>query len=107
KGSMPVVGSHRPMTYPRRTSQAARYCRAPPRLYSYSIWAGGPGAEGGGGGQRRRTWILVFSSALRMWSLGPKDSPAQVPSYKSRIGQAFSAKRGSRGKIQDLYRRDS
>ena len=31
KGSIPVVGSHRPMTYSRRTSQAARYRRAPPR----------------------------------------------------------------------------
>src|SRR4029450_2374547 len=37
-GAMPVVGSHRPITCPRRTSHAARYCRAPPRSYSVSIY---------------------------------------------------------------------
>jgi hypothetical protein len=51
-----------------------------------------------------RAWMLVFSSALRMWSLGPRGWPCQVPAYKSRIGPAFSAKWGSRGKIQYLYR---
>jgi hypothetical protein len=29
---MPVDASHRPLTIPRRTSQAAKYCRAPPAL---------------------------------------------------------------------------
>src|ERR671930_1620523 len=44
---MPVVGSHRPITYPRRTSHAARYCSAPPRSYSCSMRARRPGAGAG------------------------------------------------------------
>ena len=48
--------------------------------------------------------MLVFSSALRMWSLGPRGWPCQRPAYRSRIGSAFSAKCGSRGKIPYLYR---
>src|SRR5215813_9390497 len=48
--------------------------------------------------------MLVFSSALRTWSLGPRHWPCHVPAYRSRIGPAFSAKWASRGKIQDLYR---
>src|SRR5712691_2974009 len=48
--------------------------------------------------------MLVFSSALRTWSLGPRNWPCHVPPYRSRIGPAFSAKAGSRGKIQYLYR---
>src|SRR5438093_4135643 len=104
KGAMPVFGSHRPSTYPRRTSQAARYCKAPPRLYSFSIEAGRPIAGGREGWQRMRAWMLVFSSALRTWSLGPRNWPCHLPAYRSRIGPAFSAKWGSRGKIQYLYR---
>jgi hypothetical protein len=103
-GSMPVVGSHRPMTYPRRTSHAARYGSAPPRSYAFSMRADRPGAGGRAGWQRRRAWMLVFSSALRIWSLGPRGLPCQGPAYTSRIGPAFSATWGSRGKIQDLYR---
>ena len=52
---------------------------------------------------RARAWMLVFSSALRTWSPGPRGWPCQVPAYRSRIGPAFSAKRGSRGKIQYWY----
>src|SRR5919108_1356277 len=48
--------------------------------------------------------MLVFSSALRMWSLGPRGWPCQRPPYRSRIGPALSTKWGSRGKIQYLYR---
>src|SRR5262245_41112363 len=47
--------------------------------------------------------MLVFSSALRMWSLGPKGWPRQKPAYRSRIGPAFSANCGSRGKIRYSY----
>src|SRR6266568_8322224 len=103
-GAIPVVGSHRPLTHPRRTSQAARYCRAPPRSYSFSIEAGRPGAGDREGWQRIRAWMLVCSSALRTWSLGPRNWPCHWPAYRSRIGPAFSAKWGSRGKIQYLYR---
>src|SRR5262252_5064395 len=92
------------MTYPRRTSQAARYCRAPLHSYSFSIEAARPGAGGRAGWQRRRAWMLVFSSALRMWSLGPRGTPCHMPAYRSRIGPALAAKWGSRGKIQYLYR---
>ena len=35
-GSIPVLASQRPMTRPCWTSQAARYCNAPPRSYSAS-----------------------------------------------------------------------
>src|SRR5215813_13824722 len=48
--------------------------------------------------------MLVFSSALRIWSRGPSGWPCQVPAYRSRIGPALATKWGSRGKIQDLYR---
>lgn len=48
--------------------------------------------------------MLVFSSALRMWSLGPRGWPCQLPAYQSSIGPAFAANRGSRGKLQSLYR---
>src|SRR6266536_683779 len=38
-GTIPVCSSHRPNTRARWTSHAARYCRAPPRLYSCSnLW---------------------------------------------------------------------
>ena len=50
-GSMPVLASHRPMTSPSWTSQAARYCNAPPRSYSASTAA----APTGGRPERRVT----------------------------------------------------
>src|SRR6266446_3562684 len=50
-----------------------------------------------------RAWMLVFSSALRTWSLGPRHWPCHLPAYRSKMGPAFSAKWGSRGKIQYLY----
>jgi hypothetical protein len=48
--------------------------------------------------------MLVFSSALMMWSLGPSSRPSHWPAYRSMTTPALSAKRGSRGKIQCLYR---
>ena len=58
--SIPVFSSHRPRTRPRRTSQAARYCKAPPRLYSCSTRIGRPGA----GRQRRVTSDAGLNAGL-------------------------------------------
>ncbi len=62
-GSMPVAGSQRPKTLARWTSQAARYCSAPPRVYSNSVRGGRRGAAGRLGWRRIRAWMEVFSSA--------------------------------------------
>src|SRR5512135_470238 len=48
--------------------------------------------------------MLVFSSALMMWSSGPRRRPCHSPAWRSGITPAFSANRGSRGKIQCSYR---
>ena len=53
---------------------------------------------------RRRAWMLVFSSAEITKSPGPSGWPSQWPWYRSRIGPAFWAKRGSRGKIHVRWR---
>src|SRR5215210_4765925 len=100
KGALPVVASQRPITPPRRTSQAARYASAPPRSYSCSTRAGWCGPGGVVGWRRTRAWMLVFSSALRMQSSGCNRWPSQYPSYRSSTRPAFAAKSGSRGKSQ-------
>src|SRR5437870_11904821 len=64
KGSMPVWASQRPKTLARCTSQAARYCRAPPRSYSCSTLMAREAAAGRVGWHRQRAWMEVFSSAL-------------------------------------------
>jgi hypothetical protein len=48
--------------------------------------------------------MLVFSSELMMKSLLLRGLFSQKPAYRSRTRPAFSAKRGSRGKIQYSYR---
>jgi hypothetical protein len=63
-GSIPAEGSQRPNALARCTSQAARYCSAPPRLYSNSVRGGRPGAAGSEACRRIRAWMEVFSSAL-------------------------------------------
>src|SRR4051794_24039079 len=62
------------------------------------------GPVGKVGRQRIRAWMPVFSSELMMWSLGPSGWSSQRPAYRSKTRPAFSANRGSRGKIQYLYR---
>jgi hypothetical protein len=62
-GAIPVVSSHRPVTRPRWTSQAARQARAPPRWYSCSMRIARALPGGRVGWQRHRAWIEVFSSA--------------------------------------------
>ena len=78
-GSMPVVGSHRPFTCPRCTSQAARYCQRP--AAGVVVFDPRRRALPGGrvGWQRQRTWIDVFSSAQITKSLPPKGWPCQIP----------------------------
>src|SRR6202035_2003689 len=80
------------------------YCKAPPRSYSCSTRIGRPGPVVSVGWQRMRAWMLVFSSELTMESLRPKGLSSHEPAYKSRTRPAFSANRGSRGKIQYSYR---
>jgi hypothetical protein len=48
--------------------------------------------------------MLVFSSALTMWSLGPRGWPSQRPAYRSSTTAACSANCGSRGQIPYSYR---
>src|ERR687888_909677 len=48
--------------------------------------------------------MLVFSSAEITYSCGPNWSPSQRRSYKSKIGPARSANRGSRGNSQLRWR---
>src|SRR3954465_6984175 len=100
---MPVLASQRPMTRPSWTSQAARYCNAPPRSYSASTRRRRPGAGPRVAWRRMRAWMLVFSSELMIRSKGSARFPCQKPSYRSRTTAAFSKKSAARGKIQCSY----
>src|SRR5579863_4567863 len=104
KGSMPVLGSQRPKILARCTSQAARYCRAPPRSYSCSTRVSRPAAGARVWWQRTRAWIEVFSSAEITKSRLPNRFPSHSRAYRSRTRPALVAKLGSRGKIQERWR---
>src|SRR5260221_6926144 len=62
-GSIPVLGSQRPKTWARCTSLAARYCSAPPRVYSNSVRGARCGAAGRLGWRRIRAWMGLLIGA--------------------------------------------
>ena len=64
-GSIPVLASIRPITLPRCTSQAARYCNAPSRSYSCSTRSSAPGPAGASRGS---------ASVPGCWSSRPRPS---------------------------------
>src|SRR6266436_4012034 len=97
---MVVLGSHRPNSFARCTSHAARYVSAPVRKYSCSTRIGRAGPGGSVACLRRRAWRRGFSSAETTNSSGPKAAPSQVLAYRSSTRPAFSANCASRGKIQ-------
>ena len=75
-----------------------RCCRAGAQAHFFPRWTT----------RRSRRWPVSRSpgrkapSAASRWATS-RGWPCHVPAYKSRIGPAFSAKRGSRGKIQYRY----
>src|SRR5258706_1657996 len=103
-GSIPVLGSQRPKTLARCTSRAARYCTAPPRVYSNSVRGRRPGAAGTEAWRRTRAWMEAFSSALSTEASSPRGWPSRTLAYRSRTPPALAAKAGSRGKIHDRTR---
>lgn len=99
-GPIPFLASQRANSLARWTSPAARELQAPARWYSCSTRRGQPGEGGQEGCWRRRAGRLVFSSAEMTNSVACNGLRFQRLSYRSRMRPAFSAKSGSRGKIQ-------